>query len=736
MAENNSGMVMPQLSALRSVPLKMPKLSQDLLTSSELDSENAHFDMTEALMSAIEEASNSDLQVCFAPAWANAAAAKNEQKIEEISQVCGSATESASQHISSATVLMPTAEVFSTDKQPLTLLHSARITGTENCNSSSKSHLDLFDDKDIYETTSFSHPSVVPATHSEMAPVLTTSTHVSASDIGASRRPDSNRAPGDIAESSDSDNEYDSDSSGSEGLDALIAHRNQLHSTVAALSRSQGSESAESTASNFSDTPLSEADIRRRHFRYHQLHPSSACSLCRHVRAAPSALSLSPLTTSALQRNRLPTSPRQPSSPQHVRHAVGGDSHAGIPRARSASRVAALHDTVRSDRSSSVDSHSHQSETSDAEWTRGWNAVLVTRPVSLDPHLGLQGASTRSKVEETARGFLQSLPAAADSVPPALQPMVDDDDASVPQGLLPTPDVSFDDTNTSLHDESWVDFSHRYQSAPASAETTLRGSEDWAPPRQQIIFHPHVRVSKSEALSRQNHRCAGCGLAVDRSYVSSFKYCEYIGRYFCSSCHSKSLHPIPARILWKWDFRSYPISKFARDLLRRIWGDPLFNVADVNRSLYARVRVLHNARELRQQLELVRTYLASCTAESVTLREINVTIPEDVDVYSMRQLVGVRDATFLTYLHDLIKEGVKHVRTCVLCTAKGFICELCNANEIIFPFETGVTTQCAKCQACFHAKCWARRGHCPKCRRIAKYRRAREAQPPAPVTDA
>lgn len=238
-----------------------------------------------------------------------------------------------------------------------------------------------------------------------------------------------------------------------------------------------------------------------------------------------------------------------------------------------------------------------------------------------------------------------------------------------------------------------------------------------APPRQQLIFHPHMRVTKSEALCKQNHRCAGCGLSVERSYVSSFKYCEYIGRYFCSSCHSKTLHPIPARILWKWDFRSYPISKFARDLLRRIWGDPLFNVADVNCNLYARARPLQNARELRLQLQLVRTYLASCTSDSVTLRELNVTIPEDVDVYSMRQLVGVRDGTFLTYLHDLIHEGVKHVRTCVLCTAKGFICELCNANQIIFPFETGLTMQCRQCQACYHSKCWARHGHCPKCRR-------------------
>ena len=42
-------------SELPTVPLALPKLSQDLLTSSELEKENAHFNTTEALISAIEE---------------------------------------------------------------------------------------------------------------------------------------------------------------------------------------------------------------------------------------------------------------------------------------------------------------------------------------------------------------------------------------------------------------------------------------------------------------------------------------------------------------------------------------------------------------------------------------------------------------------------------------------------------------------------------------------------------
>lgn len=423
--------------ALRSVPLKMPKLSQDLLTSSELDSENAHFDMTEALMSAIEEASNADLQVGFAPAWAVAATAYSSHREDTSNpidqQICRQTVGYSSQESLSRQAPGPFGATANKDTYPARDVNSLAMQQPEPISSAESS---VENDR-------------------------------TASGNGVAAQ-----APDD-SDSNDND-EDDSDSSGSEGLDALIAHRNQLHSTVAALSRSHGSEIASSTASARSDAVLGEADLRRQHFRYHQLHPSLSCPLCRHVR------DVSPLATAT--PNPGSPRPRGAPSPQPMGPPTDNDGRAEIPRVRSASRVLALSDSVRSDRSSSVDSLSHQSDASDVEWTRGWNAVRVTRPASLGAHMGAHGASTRSKVEETARGFLQSLPAAAggtDGVPPAMQPMVDEDDDTVPQGLLPTPEVSFDDMNGSLHEDSWVDVRYRYKSAPASAETTLRGSEDW-----------------------------------------------------------------------------------------------------------------------------------------------------------------------------------------------------------------------------------------------------------------
>ena len=40
----------------------------------------------------------------------------------------------------------------------------------------------------------------------------------------------------------------------------------------------------------------------------------------------------------------------------------------------------------------------------------------------------------------------------------------------------------------------------------------------------------------------------------------------------------------------------YDVSNFARDLLNRVYNDPLFNIMAINKSLYKRVRELDEIR--------------------------------------------------------------------------------------------------------------------------------------------
>lgn len=79
-------------------------------------------------------------------------------------------------------------------------------------------------------------------------------------------------------------------------------------------------------------------------------------------------------------------------------------------------------------------------------------------------------------------------------------------------------------------------------------------------------------------------------------YIKRLRYCEYLCRYFCQCCHENAQAVVPGRVLRKWDFSKYYVSNFARDLLSKIAGDPLFNPNDINSGLYKKNKSLETVR--------------------------------------------------------------------------------------------------------------------------------------------
>ena len=49
----------------------------------------------------------------------------------------------------------------------------------------------------------------------------------------------------------------------------------------------------------------------------------------------------------------------------------------------------------------------------------------------------------------------------------------------------------------------------------------IRGNQEWAPPRAQIIFRPPIKQKLKIAMAKQNSRCAGCGTYVERGELST-----------------------------------------------------------------------------------------------------------------------------------------------------------------------------------------------------------------------
>lgn len=58
-----------------------------------------------------------------------------------------------------------------------------------------------------------------------------------------------------------------------------------------------------------------------------------------------------------------------------------------------------------------------------------------------------------------------------------------------------------------------------------------------------------------------------------------------------------------------------------------------------------------------------------------------------------------------------------------LCQARGFVCELCPSQEVIFPWQLGRVTRCSTCGACFHIACWSP-SPCPRCTRLSARRQS------------
>ncbi|KAM9384570.1 run domain Beclin-1-interacting and cysteine-rich domain-containing protein isoform 2-T2 [Pholidichthys leucotaenia] len=317
-----------------------------------------------------------------------------------------------------------------------------------------------------------------------------------------------------------------------------------------------------------------------------------------------------------------------------------------------------------------------------------------------------------NSAESVAMGLLRQfegmqLPAASE-----LDWLVPEHDA--PQKLLPIPDslpISPDDGE---HADIY------------KLRIRVRGNLEWAPPRPQIIFNIHPAPKRKIIVAKQNYRCAGCGTRADPDYIKRMRYCEYLGRYFCQCCHENAQAVVPGRVLRKWDFSKYYVSNFARDLLTKIAGDPLFNPSDINSGLYKKVKALESVRVLRQQLFHMKNLFKTCRFAKEVLDQFDRLpghLMDDLHLFSLNDLTAVRNGELAPRMKELLKLGTVHVAGCMLCQAKGFVCEFCsNAKDIIFPFQLNKCQRCEDCHACYHRSCFRTGKDCPRCLRLAERR--------------
>ncbi|KAL6039204.1 hypothetical protein STEG23_012228, partial [Scotinomys teguina] len=224
------------------------------------------------------------------------------------------------------------------------------------------------------------------------------------------------------------------------------------------------------------------------------------------------------------------------------------------------------------------------------------------------------------------------------------------------------------------------------------------GAEDWVPPGFQIILTVQTPIKRDIAVVAQNFFCAGCGTPIQPKFVKRLRYCEYMGKYFCDSCHSSAESCIPARILMMWDFRKYQVSNSSKWLLDSIWHQPVFNLLGGHHELYAKAKELDRVKDIQEQLFHIKKLLTTCRFADSVLKEFEQVpshLTDKCHLFSMEDLLRTKKGLLAPLLKDILKSSLAHVASCELCQGKGFICEFCQSTTVIFPFQTMTCTRCS-----------------------------------------
>ncbi|XP_004458201.1 pleckstrin homology domain-containing family M member 3 isoform X1 [Dasypus novemcinctus] len=225
-------------------------------------------------------------------------------------------------------------------------------------------------------------------------------------------------------------------------------------------------------------------------------------------------------------------------------------------------------------------------------------------------------------------------------------------------------------------------------------------------------------LSLERGLTAQSFKCAGCQRCIGLSNGKA-KVCNYSGWYYCSSCHVDDSFLIPARIVHNWDTSKYKVSKQAKEFLEYVYEEPLIDIQQENPMLYLHAEPLAAVVRLRQRLKSLRAYLFSCraaVAEDLRRRIFpREYLLQQIHLYSLADLQQVIEGKLAPFLGKVIKFATSHVYSCSLCSQKGFICEICNNGEILYPFEDISTSRCENCGAVFHSECKEKSVPCPRC---------------------
>lgn len=155
------------------------------------------------------------------------------------------------------------------------------------------------------------------------------------------------------------------------------------------------------------------------------------------------------------------------------------------------------------------------------------------------------------------------------------------------------------------------------------------------------------------------------------------------------------LQQIPARVIFNWDFRKLPVSQKAAAFLQEFQYQPFIDLKLLNPDIYQYVDEMAELQSLRIQLNFIRAYLFTCCAPIIEkLRKQLWTkeyLCEHIHRYTLADLQIIPKHVLADQLRKVVSFGRQHILECSLCSQKGFICEICQSNKVLYPFDIDTT---------------------------------------------
>jgi len=234
------------------------------------------------------------------------------------------------------------------------------------------------------------------------------------------------------------------------------------------------------------------------------------------------------------------------------------------------------------------------------------------------------------------------------------------------------------------------------------------------------------QVSQETGLDMQGWQCAECSKSIGAIFGPG-RVCSYTRKYYCEECHTNTQTAvIPARLMYNWDGAHYKVAKSSMVFLQAVATKPIIDIRTFSPNLPKFAPSIDTSYRLRKQLTYLSAYLTACSragqegvkvalAEAVWPREYLYT---GTDLYSLRDMEQLFTGELITTLTMAVSLCMKHVSSCLVCSGRGFICELCKDRRPVYPFNLDTSSQCSECLTVFHSSCAAGLSICPKCERL------------------